>query len=138
MAYVSQEMKARIAPTVKKICAKYGVKATLAVRNHSSLVLNIKSSKIDFIANSNRVCGNDHYQMARGFQPNTSGYEDVNVYHYKSHYDGKALEFLKEIIPALQGPDYYDESDPMTDYFNCSHYYRVNIGRWDRPVIVEK
>ena len=138
MAYVSQEMKAKIAPVVKKICAKYGVKATLAVRNHSTLILNIKSSKIDFIANSNRVCGNDHYQMSRGFKPNTSGYDDVNTYHYKSHYDGKALEFLKEIIPALQGPDYYDESDPMTDYFNCSHYYRVNIGRWDRPVIVEK
>jgi hypothetical protein len=137
MAYVSQEMKAKIAPVVKKICAKYGVKATLAVRNHSSLVLNIKASKIDFIANSNRVCGNDHYHASNGFKPNTSGYCDVNVYHYKSHYDGEALKFLKEIIPALQGPDYYDETDLMTDYFSCSHYYYINIGRWDRPVVVE-
>ena len=137
MAYVSKEMKAKIAPVVKKICAKYGVKATLAVRNHSSLVLNINASKIDFIANSNRVCGNDHYHASNGFKPNTSGYCDVNVYHYKSHYDGEALKFLKEIIPALQGPDYYDETDLMTDYFSCSHYYYINIGRWDRPVVVE-
>ena len=51
MAYMSQEHKAKIAPVVKEILKKYGVKGTLAVRHHSSLVLNIKSGKIDFIEN---------------------------------------------------------------------------------------
>ena len=51
MAYVSQEMKAKLAPTIKAICKKYGIKATLAVRNHSTLVLNIRQGEIDFIEN---------------------------------------------------------------------------------------
>ena len=49
MAYVSQELKAKLAPKIKAICKKYGVKASLAVRHHSTLVLNVKSGKIDFI-----------------------------------------------------------------------------------------
>ena len=48
MAYVSQELKAKLAPTIKAICKKYGVKATLSVRNHSSLVLTVKQGSIDF------------------------------------------------------------------------------------------
>ena len=48
MAYVSQEMKSELAPVIKTILKKYGMKGSLAVRNHSTLVLNLKSGKIDF------------------------------------------------------------------------------------------
>ena len=136
MAYVSQELKKSLAPAVKRICQKYGVKATLAVRNHSTLVLNIKSGKIDFIGNSNEVCGNDHYQVSRGFTPNRSGYDNVNVYHYKSHYSGKALNFLKEVIPLMNKGN-HDNSDIQTDYFDVGWYVDVNIGKWDKPYILE-
>ena len=51
MAYMSQEKKAKIAPVVKAVLKKYKVKGSLAVRNHSTLVLNIKSGSIDFIEN---------------------------------------------------------------------------------------
>jgi hypothetical protein len=138
MAYMSQEHKAKLAPTIKAICKRYGIKATLAVRNHSTLMLTIKQGKIDFIGNSNQVCGNDHYQVARGFKPNTSGYESVNPYHYKSHFSGRALEFLQEVIPAMYGPDYFDHSDIQTDYFHCSHYIDISIGRWNSPYALEK
>jgi hypothetical protein len=133
MAYMSQEHKAKLAPTIRAICKRYGIKATLAVRNHSTLMLTIKQGEIDFIGNSNQVCGNDHYQVARGFKPNTSGYESVNPYHYKSHFSGRALEFLQEVIPAMYGPDYFDHSDSQSDYFHCSHYIDVSIGRWNSP-----
>jgi hypothetical protein len=138
MAYMSQEHKAKLAPTIKEICKRYGIKATLGVRNHSTLMLTIKSSPIDFIGNSNEVCGNDHFQVARGFKPNTSGYESVNPYHYDKHFSGTALDFLSEVIPAMYGPDYFDESDSQTDYFHCSHYIDVSIGRWNRPYALEK
>ena len=49
MAYVSQDLKSKLTPKIKAICKKYGVKASIAVRNHSTLVLNVKSGKIDFI-----------------------------------------------------------------------------------------
>jgi len=138
MAYMSQEHKAKLAPTIKAICKRYGIRATLAVRNHSTLMLTIKQGKIDFIGNSNQVCGNDHYQVARGFKPNTSGYESVNPYHYKSHFSGRALEFLQEVIPAMYGPDYFDHSDSQSDYFHCSHYIDVSIGRWNSPYALVK
>ncbi len=138
MAYFSQEHKAKLAPTIKEICKRYGVKATLGVRNHSTLMLTIKSGAIDFIGNSNEVCGNDHFQVARGFKPNTSGYESVNPYHYNKHFSGSALDFLNEVIPVMYGPDYFDESDIQTDYFHCSHYIDVNIGKWNKPYILEK
>jgi hypothetical protein len=138
MAYVSQEMKAKLAPTIKAICKKYGVKASIAVRHHSTLVLNIKSGKIDFIGNSNKVCGNDFYQVARGFTPNTTGYDQVNTYHFQSHYDGAAKRFLTEMVEAMKGPEFFDHSDIQSDYFHRSHYIDINIGAWDKPYALEK
>lgn len=137
MAYVSQSLKKTLAPAIKAVCKRYGVKATLSVQNHSTLCLNIKSGKIDFIGNANEVCGNDHYQVSRGFTPNKSGYDNVNVYHYKNHYSGVALKFLSEVIPLMNYGN-HDNSDIMTDYFDVGWYVDVNIGKWDQPYILEK
>ena len=137
MAYVSQELKAKLAPAIKAICKKYGVKSTLSVRNHSTLALTVKSGSIDFIENCNRVCGNDHYQVSRGFRPITDKYLDVNVYHYQSHHDGVAREFLQEIVDAMRGPDFFDETDAQIDYFHCSHYIDISIGKWNKPYVLE-
>lgn len=133
MAYFSQEHKAKLAPTIKAICKKYGVKATLSVRNHMSLVLTVKQGNIDFIGNYAKVNnkGADDWAVKKGNI-------DVNPYHYKNHFDGRARDFLSEVIPAMYGPEYFDESDIQTDYFHCSHYINVNIGRWDAPYALEK
>jgi len=136
MAYMSQEKKAKIAPKIKAVLAKYKVKGSLAVRNHSTLVLNLKSGAIDFIANSNTVCGNDYYQAARGFTPNTRGYDDVNPYHFQNHYDGVALKFMKEIFVAMNDGN-WDKSDIQSDYFNVGWYVDVNVGKWDKHYVVE-
>jgi len=132
MAYMSQEKKAKIAPAVKAICNKYGVKASLAVRNHMTLALNIKAGSIDFIGNSNAVCGADFYQVSRGFTPNTSGYDQVNPYHFQNHYSGKALAFLTEVLAAMNVGN-HDRSDIQSDYFDVGWYVDVNIGKWDAP-----
>ena len=137
MAYMSQEKKAVIASKIKPILAKYGVKGSLSVRNHSTIVLTLKSGKIDFVGNSNRVCGNDHYQVSRGFMPNTSGHSDVNPYWFQDHYDGKAKKFLTEAFAALKSAEWFDESDSQTDYFHTAYYVDVNVGNWGKPYIVE-
>jgi len=54
MAYISQEMKKELAPEIKAVLKKYGVKGTIAIRNHSTLVVNIKSGKLDLIGDYNR------------------------------------------------------------------------------------
>jgi hypothetical protein len=137
MAYMNQERKAKIAQALKPILAKYKVKGSLSVHNHSSIVLTLKSGAIDFIGNSNKVCGSDHYQVARGFKPETSGHSQVNPYWFQDHYDGKAKAFLTEAFKALKSAGWYDESDAMTDYFNTAYYVDVNIGKWDKPYVVE-
>jgi len=136
MAYMSQEKKAKIAPKIKAILAKYKVKGSLAVRNHSTLCLNLKSGSIDFIANSNKVCGNSPYQVASGFKPSTSGYDQVNPYHFKDHYDGKALAFMREVFHTMNDGN-HDHSDIQSDYFNVGWYVDVNIGKWDKQYILE-
>jgi hypothetical protein len=138
MAYMNSERKAKIAANLKPVLKKYGVKGTLRVRNHMAIVLTLKSGKIDFISNSNRVCGNDFYQVSRGFKPNTGGYCDVNQFHFQNHYDGDAKAFLTEAFAALKSADYYDRSDAMVDYFDTAYYFDLNIGRWDKPYVVTK
>ena len=137
MAYMNQERKAKITKILKPILAKYKVKGSLSVRNHSTIVLTLKSGAIDFIGNSNRVCGNDFYQVQRGFKPTTSGYDQVNPYWFQDHYDGKAKAFLTEAFKALKSADWYDESNAMIDYFNIAYYVDINIGKWDSPYIVQ-
>jgi hypothetical protein len=65
-------------------------------------------------------------------------HDQVNPYHFQNHYDGVAKEFLTEAFQALKAADWYDESDAMTDYFNTAYYVDVNIGKWDKPYILEK
>ena len=136
MAYVSQELKAKLSPAIKLVCKKFGVKASLAVRNHSTLVLNVKSGPIDFIGNLNKVCsvapGADRYGPYRA----AVGSIDVNPYHYRDHFDGKALAFLSAILPAMNTGN-HDNSDIQSDYFDVGWYVDVNIGAWNKPYILE-
>lgn len=125
MAYVSQELKAKLAPKIKEICKKHGVKASLAVRHHSTLVLNIKSGKIDFYSDF----GNEESARKFGIQ--------VNPYHYKSHFTGKSNKFLSEVIPVMNTGN-HDNSDIQTDYFDVGWYVDVNIGKWNQPYTLEK
>ncbi len=122
MAYVSQEMKKSLAPAIKAVLKKYGIKGSLAVRHHSTLVLNIKSGKIDF--NKDAVSGEAFYQ--------------VNTYWTDSHYTGKAKKFFAEVIASMKGPEFFDHSDAMSDYFHVSHYIDINLGSWNKPYVLEK
>ncbi len=111
MAYMNQEKKAKIAARIKPILKKYGMKGSLAVRNHSTIVLNLKSGKIDF--------GGDNI--------------DVNPYWFHEHFEGKARKFLTEAFAALKSADWYDETNAQIDYFNTAYYVDVNVGKWNKP-----
>lgn len=140
MAYMSQERKAKLTPAIKAVLKKYGVKASIAVRNHSTLVVNIKSGKIDFIENfiqtdagvmHGRKMSQDQIDYIRKNQS-----LDVNPYWYKEHFSGKAKSFLSELLPAMNDGN-HDNSDIQTDYFDVGWYVDVNIGRWNKPYTVE-
>jgi hypothetical protein len=137
MAYVSQDMKAKLAPTIKAILKKYNLKGTIAVRNHMTLVLNIKSGKIDFIENyiatdaAKSHAGKMSADQIAYIRKN--GSLDVNTYWAHEHYSGKAKDALIQLIAAMKGPDFFDETDAQIDYFHCSHYIDINIGKWNKP-----
>ena len=113
MAYVSQEKKAQLAPAIKAVLNRYGVKASISVRHHSSLVVTVKSGNIDF--------GGDYIQ--------------VNEYWINEHYTGVARDFLTELLAAMKGPDYFNDDDIQSDYFHRSHYTDIQVGRWDQPYV---
>ena len=140
MAYMNQERKARIATNLKPILAKYGVKASLSVRNHSTICLTLKSGKIDFIENYIKTDADKPY--ANKMSQDQIDYVrknqslDVNPYWFQEHFDGKAKAFLTEAMKALKSADWYDESDAMTDYFNTAYYVDINVGKWNKPYVV--
>lgn len=141
MAYMNQEKKAQIATALKPILAKYKVKGTLSVRNHSTIVLNIKSGAIDFIENYIETDENKTYgkkltadQVAYIRKNNSL---DINPYWFQEHYSGVAKEFLTETMKAMKSGDWYDNSDAQTDYFDTAYYVDVNVGSWNKPYVFE-
>jgi hypothetical protein len=124
MAYYSQERKQEAAPKVKAILKKYGIKGSLAVNNHSTVVLNIKSGNLDFIKNFNEAGGVSIKNIS------------VNPYHFQTHFTGECLKFLAEVFAALSEGN-HNNSDIQTDYFDVGWYIDVNIGQWDKPYILE-
>ena len=120
MAYVSQKDKAELAPAIKKVLNKYGMKGSISIRHHMSLVVTLQSGAIDF------------KDYSHG-----DGYIQVNTYHIGSHYQGKAKAFLTELLAAMKGPNYFCDDDAMTDYFHRSHYTDINVGRWNKPYFLQ-
>jgi hypothetical protein len=120
MAYFNQEKKATIQPAIKALLKKYGLNGSLSVRHGSTVVLTVKSGSIDFIADY-------FYSTAQDVKA-----IDVNVYHYRNHFTGAALEFLDQAIQILNNGN-YDNSRPEVDYFDRGHYVDVNIGKWNQP-----
>ncbi len=136
MAYMNQDRKAQIAPAVKSILKRYGVKGTLAVRDHSTLVLNIKSGTLDFIKDYNETVGNrpDKYRLG---SPATVSL-GINPYWYRDHFSNKVIrKFLDEIFGAMNVGN-HDNSDSQIDYFDVGWYVDVNVGKWNKPYVLER
>ena len=114
MAYVSQKDKAKLTPGIKAVLKKYGVNASIAVRNHMTLKVTLRSGPFTFPKHVNN-------------------FRSVNTYHIETHYDGEEKKFLLELVEAMKGPGYFDKSDMMSDYFHVSHYMDIDIGSFASP-----
>jgi len=140
MAYVSQEMKKNLAPGIKAVLKKYGMKGTIAVRNHMALVVTLKSGKLDLLGSAQR-----HNDMVAARQGRES--YPVGSYLQVNHFwadkwaeetgDVEIGNFYSELVAAMKGEQYFDDSDAMTDYFHCSHYLNINAGDWNKPYVLE-
>ena len=135
MAYFNQEMKRERAPAIRKIIKQYGLKATLGVNHHSTFVLNIWSGPIDFIGDLNRDC--DKIDPITGMTGNyvRDDYIQVNNHYIDSHHSGIAKRCLLELYSAMMTGN-YNNSDIQTDYFDVGWYVDINIGRYNRPYVL--
>jgi hypothetical protein len=139
MAYYNQERKKSVEPKVKKLLKDYGLKGSLSVNHHSSVVLTIREGSIDFIKNYLGVLGNrslrqpENCQLADQAQRQQNiNYLSVNTSWYHEHFSGKALDFLTKVLAILNEGN-HNRSDIMSDYFDVGWYVDIHIGRWDKP-----
>lgn len=140
MAYMNQDRKKALAPAIKAVLKKYGMKATIAVRNHMSLAVNIKEGKLDLIGNANRF--NEYRAKMRGDEAYpVRDYLQVNQFYaaqWAEEIDETEIaNFYEELVDAMNGRDAtvqnHDNSDAMTDYFDVGWYIDINVGDWNKP-----
>lgn len=118
MAWMSQEKKAKIAAKLKDVVPK-GWKYTLAIRNHSAIVMTISEAPVDIL----RAC--------KDIKAGETSWA-VNEYWVEKSFTPEVAEILSRIVDALNLGN-HDNSDIQTDYFDVGHYVTLLIGRWDKP-----
>jgi hypothetical protein len=124
MAYMSQDRKAELARGIAKAMPD-GWKYSLAVRDHSTLVLTIRQADVDLIGE------NMSWRFRAEPRPT---YIDLNEYHLNGHYSGKLLKIFEGIKDAMMVGN-HDNSDPQTDYFDVGWYIDINIGNGKSPFL---
>ena len=125
MAYINQEDKKRLAPKIKAVLKKYGVKGSISISHHSNLVVRLKEGKVDLYGEktSPNWCG-------------SHGSDSVNTYWINDHHTGVSRDFLNELKAAMNDGN-WDKSDAMTDYFNVGWYTDIVVGNnsADKPYV---
>jgi hypothetical protein len=136
MAYMNQERKQARMPEIKRVLKKYGVKGSVSVRNHSTLTVTVTEGSLDILGNFFVVYTKKqeiYPERYRSISREDLTSIDVNHYYIDRDYSGKVKDFLEELKSAMLGKDYYDRSDIQSDYFDCSHYIAIDIGKWNKP-----
>lgn len=124
MAYMNQELKAKLAANLKKVVPK-DWKYSLRVTNHSGITMQIKEAPVDLLG---YLHVNSEY---------VRDYACLNTHGYKSHFKGApeaVVDQIGKIITALNDGN-HDNSDIQTDYFDVGWYVSVEFGAWDSPFV---
>lgn len=134
MAYMSQQTKKDLTPNIKLVLKKYNMKGSISVKNHSTIVVNLKSGPIDIISDANRLRKKYSERHDRPFYEIDKGYFQVNPFHIDKDHSGQSAKFLNELVNAMKGADYFCEDQIETDYFHRSHFTDINVGGgWKNP-----
>lgn len=133
MAFMNQEKKKALAPQIKAVLKKFGMKGTIGVDNYSTIVVNLSEGKLDLIGEANSFnkayserTGQRFYEVKDHYQANPYKGEDA-------YSDATVGKFFKELTQAMRGSEWYDNTDIMTDYFDTAHYLSINVGKWKKP-----
>lgn len=136
MAYINQTEKKELVPAIKKVLNRYGMKGTIGIHHHSTLVVNIKSGDLDIIGNwfdtvTKKGTINDY-----GDKLDKPEYIQVNEYWIDHNYTGKVKDFLNELVSAMKKEGWRNNTDIQSDYFDISYYTTINVGKWNQNYTV--
>lgn len=60
-------------------------------------------------------------------------------YHTEQNYTEEQCRVINKINEIIRTDgEYFDKSDPMTDYFYTAFYYDIIVGKWDKPHVKTK
>ena len=135
LAYISQTEKKELAPAIKKVLKDYGMKGTIGINHHSTLVVNLKGGSLDLLGAAQRV--NDERTTRQGLPATQIGeYFQANAYREPTEYENfnqKIGHFYSALIKAMKGTKWFDKSDMMTDYFHTAYFLSINVGKYSSP-----
>jgi hypothetical protein len=140
MAYITKDQVNAMREALKPVCKKYGMKVTLSGSNTSKVTATVVSGKIDLIESYIRISVRENVRYTSTASELADQIRDkknvqVNHYYLNSQFDGVALEFLQAVY-AVISQGHWDESDSMTDYFHCSFYRGIHIGKWNKGYVL--
>ena len=126
MAFISQQDKKTLAPAIKAVFKKYGLKGTIGIKNHMTLCANVSAGRLDLIGAAAQVGDfrSSGYYQANAYAATNEKYKDINI---------NIFNFYTELKKAMRGNLWFDKSDSMTDYFHTAYFMDINIGRWNKP-----
>jgi len=137
MAWINQEGKTKLAPGIKAVLKKYGMKGSISLRHHSTLVVTISEGLLDVISNMYEIAmtkPESYFARDKAPKPN---YMQVNEHWIGDNYSGKCKDFLEALKDAMNVGN-HNRSDIQTDYFDVGWYLDINIGKWDKPYQLTK
>lgn len=126
MAYINQEMKREIAANLKKVIPT-GWKYTVGIRNHSELVLTFRAGPTALATVPAHWDYNNIY-----VEQEVVDHRTINPYYLKDNLLPELQETFAKIVGAMNTGN-WDNSDPMTDYFDVGFYIKLSVGEWDKP-----
>ena len=143
---MSQENKKALAPAIKAVLKKYKMKGSIGVQNHSTLVVNLKEGELDILGAMKRAAlKSAHYDHYNEYDIQSlnhvlkAEYISVNPYWVEKNYACPVVvAFLTELKEAMYGPEYFDESDAMIDYFHTAYYFHIEVGKWDKDFKIKE
>ena len=136
MAYISKVQVEEKRKLINELCKRHKVSATVSGANTGAITVTIRKGAIGFLGNHvETVNGNftnnqQHIENAEGSAK--KGYFYVNPYYTNMQFSGTVLEFISELLSILKD-GHYDNSDVISDYFECAWYYYIMIGTYDKP-----
>jgi len=142
MGFVNQKIKAKLTPGIKAVLKKYGMKGTIRVQHYSTLIVTLRSGELDLLGDYKSTYlkrSEFEFFMATARQLDyilKTNNMQVNVHQIDRLFSNPTIKaFLTELKTAMEGDEFYDNSDITTDYVDVSHYISIRIGEWNSPFV---